>query len=222
MNVLLVEDDPTLGPLLQRALESQEHTVTLAPSFEEAKASALDTIEIVVIDWKLPDGDGLDLARYFRDLGCAEPILMLTARGETRDRIRALDAGVDDYLTKPFDMGELFARVRALGRRVMRGTGIEVGPLYIDIWRRHVFIEGRLLDAFTATELDVLVYLAKHANRVVSRVELLESVWDGDESSSTMLSVAVFRVRQKLGTHAALVETVRRGGYRLRTSLERP
>lgn len=222
MKVLLVEDDPTLGPLLQRALESQAHSVDLVASFEEGRGASLEGVELAVVDWMLPDGDGLDLVTHYRALSFHEPILMLTARGETRDRINALDAGVDDYLAKPFDMDELLARVRALGRRGTRGVGIEVGPLYIDIWRRNVFIDGKLLDPFTATELDVLVYLARRPNRPVSRAELIESVWDGDESSTSVLSVAVFRLRQKLGDYSWLVETVRRGGYRLRTEPGRP
>jgi DNA-binding response OmpR family regulator len=217
VNVLLVEDDPTLGPLLKRALESQAHSVALVASFEDARRASLEGVELAVVDWMLPDGDGLDLVTHFRRLSFHEPVLMLTARGETRDRINALDAGVDDYLVKPFDMDELLARVRALGRRGTRGVGIEVGPLYIDIWRRNVFVGGKLLDPFTTIELDVLVYLARRPNRPVARSELIDMIWEGNESSSSALSVAVFRLRQKLGDYSWLVETVRRGGYRLRT-----
>lgn len=176
MRVLLVEDDPRLGPLLARALETDAHEVTLAVSRGSAEALVLDPFEVAVVDWMLPDGDGLDLCVRFRSSGFTAPVLMLTARGETRDRVKALDTAVDDYLVKPFEMDELLARVRALGRRGMQSAGLDAGPLHIDIWARHVFANEKLLPPFGTTELDLLVYLARRAERVVPKHELLSSV----------------------------------------------
>jgi DNA-binding response OmpR family regulator len=218
VRVLLVEDDPRLGPLLARALETDAHEVTLAVSRGSAEALVLDPFEVAVVDWMLPDGDGLDLCVRFRSSGFTAPVLMLTARGETRDRVKALDTAVDDYLVKPFEMDELLARVRALGRRGTQSAGLDAGPLHIDIWARHVFANEKLLPPFGTTELDLLVYLARRAERAVPKHELLSSVWEGDDQSSSLLQVAIFRLREKLGEHAWMVETVRGEGYRLRTT----
>ncbi len=215
-----MEDDPKLGPLVSRALGSDRHEVTLATSVDSARR-AVGSFDLAVVDWMLPDGDGLELCGLLRRGEFAGPILMLTCRGETKDRVAALDLGVDDYLTKPFDMDELLARVRALGRRGKRLDGLDVGALHIDIWRRNVFAEGRLLPPLTAIELDLLVYLSQRPNQTVSKAELVGDVWDGHEVTSNLVQVAVSRLRDKLESHAWMIETVRGEGYRLRTTRAR-
>ena len=218
MRLLLVEDDPKLGPLLARVLGNSGYQVTHvvdAAGARAAGAGAVDEIDLAVVDWMLPDGDGLEVSTELRRADFQGPILMLTARGETRDRVQALDLGADDYMTKPFDMDELLARLRALLRRGPRITVFEVGPLHLDIGRRYAFTEGKLLE-LTGREFDLLSYLARHRGRPVSKAELVANVWDADEIVPNVVEVHVSRLRDKLGDVAKLIETVRGQGYRLR------
>ena len=215
MRLLLVEDDPKLGPLLARVLESSGYVVTLARDAAQAYAVRGTDLDLAVVDRMLPDGDGLDVCTSLRRADFEGPILLLTARGETKDRVHGLDQGADDYLTKPFDVDELLARLRALLRRGPRITSLDVGPLHIDVGRRNAFSRGRLLE-LTTRELDVLAYLARRAGQVVSKLELLENVWEADEVVPNVVEVHVSRLRDKLAGDADLVETVRGVGYRLR------
>lgn len=216
MRLLLVEDDRKLGPLLQRVLASHGYTVTFAASVAEARAADAAGLDIAVLDWMLPDGDGLDICTHLRRVDYEGPVLMLTARGETKDRVHALDSGFDDYLTKPFDMEELLARLRALLRRGPRFMTLDVGPIHLDIGRRNAFAGGKLL-ALTAREFDLLVYLARRPAQFVTKVELIESVWDASEIVANVVEVHVSRLRDKLGEHAWTIETMRGAGYRFRT-----
>ena len=215
MRLLLVEDDPKLGPLLARVLEASGYAVTLASDAAAARAIRGADLDLAVVDRMLPDGDGLDVCTSLRRGDFDGPILMLTARGETKDRVNALDLGADDYLTKPFDMDELLARLRALLRRGPRITSFDVGPLHLDIGRRNAFSRGRLLE-LTTRELDLLAYLARRAGHIVPKAELVENVWDAGEVVPNVVEVHVSRLRDKLGDDASLVETVRGIGYRLR------
>jgi len=215
VRLLLVEDDPKLGPLLARVLASSGYEVRLAASAAQARLVRGDEIELAVVDWMLPDGDGLEVCTSLRRAEFDGPILMLTARAETKDRVHALDAGVDDYLAKPFDMDELLARLRALLRRGPRITRFDVGPLHVDIGRRNAFARGKLLE-LTGREFDLLAYLARRAGSTVPKQELLDSVWDAGEIVPNVVEVHISRLRDKLGGDADLVETVRGQGYRLR------
>lgn len=217
MQLLLVEDDVRLGALVKRALESDGHTVALARSAAEARGTDVSEVEVAIVDWMLPDGDGLSVATALGARGLGAPVLLLTARSETRDRVRALDSGADDYLTKPFAMDELLARVRALGRRGRRPEVVCAGPLHVDVVRRTAFVSGMLLPPLTATELSLLLYFARRPDTVVAREELVHAIWDGEVGPSNLVQVAVSRLRDKLGEHAKLLETVRGEGYRFRT-----
>jgi DNA-binding response OmpR family regulator len=214
VRLLLVEDDPKLGPLLARVLRANGYAVTLAPDAKQARQAAGNDIDVAVVDWMLPDGDGLEVSTELRRADFDGPILMLTARGETKDRVHALDLGADDYLTKPFDMDELLARLRALMRRGPRITVLDVGPLHVDIGRRHAFSRGRLLE-LTAREFDLLVYLARRRGQPVSKTELVENVWEAGEIVPNVVEVNISRLRDKLGGDAELIETVRGQGYRM-------
>lgn len=215
VRLLLVEDDPKLGPLLSKVLSSHGYVVTLARDAAEARAIAGTNIDLAVVDRMLPDGDGLDVCTSLRRADFEGPILMLTARGEARDRVHALDLGADDYLTKPFDMDELLARLRALLRRGPRIASFDVGPIHLDIGRRNAFSRGRLLE-LTAREFELFAYLARRAGQLVAKAELVENVWDADEVVPNVVEVHVSRLRDKLGVDAALIETVRGHGYRVR------
>ncbi|WP_394828976.1 response regulator transcription factor [Pendulispora albinea] len=214
MRVLVVEDDGKLGSLLSRVLASQGYAVTLARSVQETRARALRDVDLAIIDWMLPDGDGLEVCTMLRRDEFEGPILVLTARGETRDKVHALDLGADDYLTKPFELDELLARLRALTRRASRA--LDIGPLHIDVAKRYAFAGGRLLN-LTAREFDLLLYLARRAGTPVSKSELLENVWDTEEIVINVVEVHVSRLRDKLGPEAALLETVRGHGYRVKS-----
>ncbi len=215
MKLLIVEDSPKLARFLVRALTEEGHVVDQVvdgpAALQQVEAVAYDAI---VLDWMLPGMDGISVCRTLRDRGVRTPILMLTARAEVGERILGLDAGADDYLTKPFDLGELLARVRALGRRAGAPTTLRLGPLVIDVAARKVTIDGKGVD-LTARELALLSYLVQHAGRAVSRTELLQKVWNTSfDPGSNVVEVHIRNLRDKLGDHGKLVETVRGVGYR--------
>jgi two-component system OmpR family response regulator len=218
--LLLVEDDTKLGPLLARVLGANGYVVTLAKDAAQAHGVRGQDVDLAVVDRMLPDGDGLDVCASLRRADFDGPILVLTAKAETKDRVHALDLGVDDYLTKPFEMDELLARLRALLRRGPRITSFDVGPLHLDVGRRNAFVRGRLLE-LTGRELDLLVYLARRAGEIVPKSELVENVWDAGEVVPNVVEVNVSRLRDKLGSDADLIETVRGHGYRVRVENER-
>jgi two-component system OmpR family response regulator len=158
--------------------------------------------------------DGVTVCRTLRDRGTRTPVLMLTARAEVGERIVGLDSGADDYLTKPFDLGELLARVRALGRRAGAPATLRLGPLAIDVTARRVSADGKTIE-LTGRELSLLSYLVQHAGRAVSRSELLQKVWNTSfDPGSNVVEVHIRNLRDKLGDHGKLVETVRGVGYR--------
>lgn len=214
----MVEDDAKVARLLSRVLQEEGFVV-------DACASAADAItlggslsyDLMVLDWMLPEGSGLDVCRTLRRRGISAPIIMLTARGEVAERVLGLEAGADDYVCKPFHVDELLARVHAVLRR-SQGTvsRFAVGPLEIDRTRRAATLRGALLD-LTAREFTLLAYLAQRAGQVVSRTELLAHAWEARfDPGSNLVEVHVSRIRDKLGGDAGCIETVRGQGYRLR------
>jgi two-component system OmpR family response regulator len=216
MRILLVDDDPKLARALAKGLRGHSYAVDVAPDADAALLRAdVYAYDLVLLDVMLPGRDGFAACRALRERGVAAPVLMLTARDAVDDRIRGLDAGADDYLPKPFDFGELLARIRALLRRGPAGREPElrVGELVIDPATRAVALAGRAVE-LTAREFAVLEYLARHPGEVVSRSTLLEHVWDENFYGSTnVVDVYVGYVRRKLG--APLIATVRGVGFRL-------
>jgi two-component system OmpR family response regulator len=217
MKALIVEDNRKLAELLVRAFSEEGWVVDRVGD----GVSALEQIEgipydLVVLDWMLPRMDGLAVSRELRSRGARVPILMLTARGDLSERIVGLDAGADDYLVKPFDLGELMARARALVRRASNAGGVvRVGPLSIDLLRRLVVVAGAPVD-LTSREFTLLAHLAQSAGRVVTRTEIFAKVWGAAaDAGSNVIDVHVKRIRDKLGAHAELLETVRGVGFRL-------
>lgn len=223
MDILLVEDDAQVSDLLDRLLREAGHTVTLSRTLAEAGAAlAGASFDMVVLDWMLPDGDGLELCGELRRRQPPLPVLMLTSRGELQDRVQGLRSGADDYLTKPFEVDELLARLEAIHRRVSRSWITQVGPLEID--RRDRFVRsssGKRFD-LTAREYAVLACLAETPDECVARQTLFANVWNTSfDPGSGVIDVQVSRLRDKLGDLAWTVETVRGLGFRLRTSRER-
>jgi two-component system OmpR family response regulator len=211
--LLLVEDDTKLVRALTVGLEREGYAVDSAESGDLALTlAAANEYEAIVLDLMLPGIDGFTVCRELRTEGRWMPVLMLTARADVGDRIRGLDAGADDYLVKPFDFGELLARLRALLRRgpVEPRTIVAIGDLRIDADTRVVTRAGEEVE-LTAREYDVLVFLARRPGRVVSRSELLEEIWADYEGSPNIIDVYVGYLRKKLGR--AVIRTVRGLGF---------
>ena len=221
MNVLLVEDDPRIARVVERALSEAGHRVELATDGLEALTSAERGVhDLVVLDVMLPEMDGIEVARELRGEGVRVPILMLTARDAVPDRVRGLDAGADDYLTKPFALEELLARIRALGRRASDAADqmLTVGPLTLDLDRHEVRREDRPI-ALTAKEFDLLTYLMRNAGRVLSKDQITEHVWGYDsQATSNVVEIYIHYLRDKIdrGFERPLIRTVRGVGYALK------
>jgi two-component system copper resistance phosphate regulon response regulator CusR len=220
MRVLLVEDDPELSSILQAGFGEQhistDHAASLAAGRERA---ALGSYDVIVLDVMLPGGSGFDLCRELRARGDVTPILMLTARDAVDDRVRGLEAGADDYLTKPFAFRELLARVRALARRLpaLQPEQIHIADLEVDLRARRVRRAGREI-ALTAKEFALLECLIRRAGEVVDRAAITAHVWDENHDPFTnVLEVLVRRLRRKIDEDFApkLIHTLRGAGYRL-------
>ena len=217
MKILVVEDNKKLARFLQRAFEEEGYQVELVDDGSEGlqRASTIE-YDLLILDWMLPGMDGVAVCRALREHGSSIPILILTARTEVAERITGLDAGADDYLPKPFDLGELLARVRALGRRGASSDGVvKVGPLVLDRLERHALLNGHPID-LTPREFALLTYLARETGRVVPRTELLRKVWETTyDPGSNVVDAHIKKLREKLGDFATLIETVRGVGYRM-------
>ena len=219
--ILVVEDEPAIAELIAVNLRHSGFVPVLAEDGEAAQRE-LDTAlpDAILLDWMLPGQSGLQLARQWRAdrRTQAIPILMLTARGDEPDKVAGLDAGADDYITKPFSTQELLARIRAVLRRRAPGQGedsITIGALELDAATHRVRWQGEPLK-LGPTEFKLLHYLMQHAERVHSRARLLDQVW-GDQVfiEERTVDVHIKRLRESLGAAGAMVETVRGAGYRL-------
>ncbi len=219
MRVLVVEDDLKLADLLVRALTEEAFEVIVAHNGNDAIAAIeAQSPGIVVLDWMIPEPDGLEVCRRVRRAGFGAPIILLTARGELEDRVRGLDTGADDYLVKPFEIDELLARLRALQRRAEGGAQAAVGPLRLSFAERAAYENDRRLE-LTAREFDLLACFVRHTDQVLSKSDLLQRVWRIDfDPGTNLVEVHISRLRSKLGGVAPLLETVRGGGYRLRSA----
>jgi two-component system OmpR family response regulator len=221
MRVLVVEDEIKMAGLLRRGLGEEGLAVDLAGSGEDALVRARATdYDAIVLDVMLPGINGFETCRRLRELGTWAPVLMLTARDAVEDRVEGLDGGADDYLTKPFSLAELLARLRALFRRQPpeRPTVLRVGDIGLDPGTRRVARGDTEVD-LSATEFALLETFMRSPGRVLSRFQLLEHVWDYSyESRSNIVDVYVRYLREKLDRPFGVqsIETVRGSGYRLR------
>lgn len=221
MRVLVVEDEPKLAALIARALREEGHPTDVTDVGEEALLLASSApYDAIVLDVMLPDLDGFEIVRRLRARRIWTPVLMLTARDAVSDRVGGLDAGADDYLTKPFAFDELLARLRAVVRRgpVERPTVLQAGDLRLDpaahrAWRGDVEIE------LSSREFALLELFLRHLGQALTRVQLLEGAWDmAFESTSNVVDVYVRYLREKIDRpfDRDSIETVRAVGYRLR------
>ena len=218
MRILLVEDNERLARTIAKGLREQSFAVDDAADGETALYEAeINDYDLIVLDVMIPAPDGFEVCRRLRERRIQTPILMLTARDATEDKITGLDTGADDYLTKPFEFGELLARIRALLRRrvAVVSTKIEVADLQIDTNSRRVWRGGREI-SFTTKEYALLEFMAREKGKVLGRAEIAEHCWDENfEAFSNTIDVYIKRLRAKIDDGAAvkLIHTRRGAGY---------
>lgn len=221
MRILIVEDDCQAARFLKQGLEEEGHVVDVASDGEEgAQYGHLNPYDLIVLDIQLPRRSGLELSRELRREGVEAPILMVTGRDTTEDIVRGLDAGADDYLTKPFDFDELLARVRALTRRQTTGVAgaLRYEDLAIDRLRGVVTRGGRPLD-LSPREFRLVEYFLLHSEELVTRTALLQKVWGMSfDPETNVVEAHLSNLRRKLedGGRPRLIQTVRGAGYMLR------
>jgi DNA-binding response OmpR family regulator len=222
MRILVVEDDRKVAGFIEMGLREEGYAVDVAKDGDEATVLAhVNEYDAILLDLMLPKKNGLQLATELRREGRATPILMLTARDSTDDIVRGLDAGADDYLSKPFKFDELLARLRALVRRggATRVERLSFGPLELDRLKHQAYAGGEVLD-LTPREFQLLEHFMLHPDEVIRRTELLEKVWDMHfDPESNVVDVHVGNLRRKLreAGHDGLIQTVRGVGFRLTT-----
>lgn len=221
VRVLVVEDEVKMASLVRRGLEREGYVVDVAADGAEALWAARELdFDAIVLDAMIPEPDGFEVCRTLREEGRWAPVLMLTARDGVEDRVRGLDAGADDYLTKPFAFEELFARLRALTRRgaTERPTRLTVGDLVLDPVTRRVRRGDRTI-ALSAKEFALLEFLMRNPDEVLTRTRILEHVWDfAYDGGSNVVDVYVRYLREKIDRPFGRddIETVRGVGYRLK------
>jgi two-component system OmpR family response regulator len=228
MQILLIEDDARVAAFIEKGLREEGHLVRHeADGRTGLLRASSEEYDVIILDRMLPTIDGLRILQTIRSTGDVTPVLILSALGDTDERVRGLRAGGDDYLAKPFALSELVARVEALGRRTTLSPGgprlaesITVGDLRINFLERSVVRGATRIDV-TAREFRILEYLARNAGRVVTRSMLLEKVWEYHfDPQTNIIDQHVSRLRQKLdrGFETSLIQTVRGAGYSLRRS----
>ena len=222
MRILLIEDDPAIAAFVRQGLTEEGHAVAVATRADDARTQhALEPAELLLLDRRLPDGDGLDLLRSLRADGDTTPVIVLTARDGVEDRVEGLRAGADDYLVKPFAFAELLARLDAVHRRAAPAGArpptdvLQFGPVRVDLVALRVFCDAQEV-RLTATEFRLLRHLAEHAGQVCTRTRLLDAVWDTHHDPGTnLVDVYVSYVRARLADAGApsLIHTVRGRGF---------
>lgn len=225
MNILIVEDDRKIASFTSRGLREEGFVVEVAEDGETGLAAALTrTHDLILMDIRLPGRDGVEVIKEIRRAGMKTPVILLTAAMSVPDKVRGLDAGADDYLTKPFSFEELMARMRAVLRRQSTPEAgdarLTFGDIEADLQTQTVIRDGRRLD-LTAREYAVLVYFLRHPRRVVTRTMLLEHVWEQHSDSETnVIEALIYRLREKVdrGFSRPLLHTLRGRGYILQES----
>jgi DNA-binding response OmpR family regulator len=216
MRILAVEDEPAILRMLERGLSAAGHQVLTASTGEDGAQLATDeSIDLVLLDISLPELSGHEVLSRIRSRRPDLPVLMLTARDDLDNKVQALDAGADDYLTKPFAFEELLARIRALTRRTDQAssTQLEAGDVRLDLLGRRAWRGERLIE-LSNREFSLLEYLLRHPGQVLSRTQILFAVWEYEaDPSSNVVDVYIRYLRRKLGDPPP-ISTVRGAGYR--------
>jgi len=221
MRLLVVEDEKKVARFIKQGLEEEGYAVDLAGDGEEGLAMALDGVhDLFILDIGLPRRNGLQVLEELRKRKIATPVLLLTVRATIEDKVLGLDAGADDYLTKPFAFQELVARVRALLRRRIESSPVllQFSDLTLDLARRAVYRSGEKIE-LTAKEFALLEYFLRNPGRVLTRTQIIEHVWDYDfDSGTNLVDVYVNYLRKKVdsGREPRLIHTVRGVGYVLK------
>ncbi len=218
MRLLLVEDDASLARVVSRELGRRGHSVTVAGSGNEALAAVRDArFDVAILDRVLPDLDGIEVLRAWREAGVATPVLVLTGMAELEDKVAGLRSGADDYLTKPFEFEELTARLEALVRRAPGDAPLQLGSVELDP-RRRTLSGGAASEKLTERECALLAELARNAGQVLSRERIVETVWRGEPVNTNVVDVYVGYLRTKLerlpGPGPTII-SVRGVGFRL-------
>lgn len=217
--VLIVEDDENLGNSLKKILESEGMKAYLAPTLELARTHLSNDLDVIVLDWMLPDGQGIDFLREVRTKEFVMPVIMLTARTDLIDKVLGLETGANDYMTKPFESRELVARVRVQLREKLpaktKDEKISVGKLVINSFEKEILYDGKKI-TFTKMEYELVKLLAENPRQTFSRENLLDKVWGYENFPTTRtVDTHVLQIRQK--TADDIIETIRGLGYRLGT-----
>ena len=221
MKILIVEDDKDSATFLEKTLMAEKQDVELAYSYKEAKALIQEYIfSLILLDWNLGDGSGYDLLQECRkELAPDVSIIMITSENDTEAVAKALDAGADDYITKPYSMVELLARIRAVSRREasQKSSVVEIGRLQLNMMTHEIFLDNTPLD-LTTTEYDLLQLLMQNSNVVLTRYQLNESIMKDFASfgNSNLVDVHIKNIRKKLGDYN-IIQTVRGIGYIIKT-----
>ena len=221
MNILVIEDDPTVGQFIKRGLEEHRWGVDLVADGEEGeRRAASDAYDLVILDMRLPGKSGLEVLRSLRDRGFERPVLVLTAQDAVDSKVSTLRAGADDYVTKPFAFEELLARVEALARRprAIASPVLRIADLELDLFTREVRRGGEPVE-LTPKEFAVLEYLMRHAGRVMSRTLITEYAWGYHfDPGTNIVDVVINHLRKKIDSRhdRKLIQTVRGVGYVVR------
>ena len=222
LNILIVEDDPTVRLLLKKSLENKGSTVSATAAGAHEKALE-DDLDIIVLDLNLPDGNGYDICEYIREQDVTTPVLVLSAEQETDMKVKVLNVGADDYLTKPFSVDELQARIEAILRRSNASTNgsiqeeLKCKDLKVDVLNRKMVINSEEID-LTNSEYNLLAYLVKNKGRTISQDELAKNVWGIDFNTQTnYINVYVSYLRKKMRKHTDFeyIRTVRKKGFKV-------
>jgi DNA-binding response OmpR family regulator len=221
MRILVVEDDPGISSFLTRGLRAEGYATVVADTVARARGALAgpEGIDLVLLDLGLPQGDGEEILAWLRSSGHAQPVIILTARSEVHHKVRGLNAGANDYVTKPFSFDELLARIRAALRSTEQpgGTELVVGDLRLDLLRKVAWRAGRRIE-LAPREWALLELFMRHPDQVLSRSQILSHVWNYDfDPGSNVVDVYVGYLRRKLDVDGAapVIDTVRGAGYRL-------
>lgn len=222
MRILVIEDEHKIANSIKKGLEQEHHAVDVAYEGETGfDLASTEGYDLVVLDRLLPGIDGIDIAKKIRACGIHTPILMLTAKGQVRDKVAGLDAGADDYLTKPFAFEELLARIRALTRRPSKSLGakLQIRDLTLDTSTYEVKREGTIIK-LSNKEYALLEYLLRHPNQILTKEQIISHVWDYDANilpNTVEVYIGYLRTKidQPFKTRAPLIHTVRGFGYKI-------